>query len=242
MVEAIGRKGVPADRLMLLPNWVDSRQVFPLASARRQRRRFGIPEQGCVALYAGSMGQKQGLETIIDAARECLSTPGDSPLFVLAGDGPARAGLEGLAHGLPNVMFLPVQENGLFNQLVNAADIHLLPQRAGAADLVMPSKLGAIFAAGKPVIAAAPKQSQLAATIGSAGIITEPGDAPALAAAVRELAAAPVRRELMKRVALDIARTLETDVVLGSAEDRLLRLCRLSPDPIMNVAERHSIP
>jgi colanic acid biosynthesis glycosyl transferase WcaI len=242
MVEAIGRKGVPADRLMLLPNWVDRTQNFPLAAAEHRRDAFGIPEASRVALYSGSMGEKQGLEIIVAAARECASMPGASPLFVLAGDGPARKRLEAMAQGLSNVMFLPVQPNAQFNRLVNAADIHLLPQRAGATDLVMPSKLGAIFAAGRPVIATVPPDSQIAVDIGAAGIIVPPEDATALAAAVRELAAAPERRERMGQAALKIAATWDADVLLGAAEQRLRQLCRPTSDVTGSLADELGVP
>lgn len=229
MLEAIERKGISKERLMLLPNWVDTTRTFPLESPHTFRREFGISADRCVALYSGSMGQKQGLEVIVRAARESLSFPGTSPLFVLAGDGPARQLLEAEARDLPNVLFLPLQPEERFNELLNAAEFHLLPQRLDAADLVMPSKLGAIFAAGKPVIASVPPESQLAIAIGSGGVIVPPEDPKALAAAIRDLAAAPDRRHRMGTEALGIAMKWDASVVLGRAEERLLQLC---PDPI----------
>src|SRR5260221_14486254 len=137
------------------------------------------------------MGKKQGLEVIIRAAREPLSLPRTSPLFVLAGDGPARQRLEAEAKDLLNVLFLPLQPEERFNELLNTADVHLLPQRLDAADLVMPSKLGAIFAAGKPVIATVPPASQGAIAVGSGGVIVPPENPKGLAAAVPYLQGAP---------------------------------------------------
>jgi colanic acid biosynthesis glycosyl transferase WcaI len=230
MLEAIERKGISKERLMLLPNWVDTSRTFPLESSHALRREFGISADRCVALYSGSMGLKQGLEVIIRAAREALSLPGPSPLFVLAGDGPARQRLEAEAKDLPNVLFLPLQPEERFNELLNAAEVHLLPQRLDAADLVMPSKLGAIFAAGKPVIASVPPGSQVAIAVGSGGVIVPPEDPTALAAEVHNLIAAPKRRHRMGTEALGIAMKWDASVVLGRAEERLLQLCL---DPIL---------
>src|SRR3546814_1609320 len=95
----------------------------------------------------------QGLETILEAARRI--GPDSAIRFVLAGEGAARARLEGASQGLPHVAFLGLQPVERLNELLNLADLHLLPQRADAADLVMPSKLGGMLASGRPVIAGA---------------------------------------------------------------------------------------
>jgi colanic acid biosynthesis glycosyl transferase WcaI len=227
MIEAIEQKGVPAKRLMLMPNWVDTGRIFPLASPQPWRQQLGITDDRCIVLYSGSMGQKQGLEILVAAARD-LAASDNSPLFVIAGDGPARPGLEVAANGLSNVMLLPLQSEERFNELLNAADIHLLPQRADAADLVMPSKLGAIFAVGKPVIATVSAQSQIALAVDGAGIIVPPEDAKALAEAIRQLSRAPEQRRRMGEIALGIGRSWDTTAVLGQAEQHMIALCRHS--------------
>jgi colanic acid biosynthesis glycosyl transferase WcaI len=243
MLDAIRQKGVSNERLMLLPNWVDTRRVL---SPRSQfcRRQFGIRDDQCVALYSGSMGQKHGLEVIIAAARQISPSRDDSILFALAGDGPARPALEAEAKGLSNIVFLPVQPEERFYELLNAADIHLLPQRLDAADLVMPSKLGAIFASGKPVIATVLPKSQIAIAIADAGVIVPPDNPKALAAAVRDLANAPDRRSLMGRRALGIATTWDTHTVLNDMEECLLALCGSSfiraTSNIASTAFRHN--
>lgn len=231
MLETIERKGISKERLMLLPNWVDTSRTFPLESPHAFRREFGISADCFVALYSGSMGEKQGLDVIIRAARETLSFSRASPLFVLAGDGPARQRLEAEAKDLPNVLFLPLQPEERFNELLNVADVHLVPQRSDAADLVMPSKLGAIFATGKPVIATAPPESQVAIAVSSAGLIVPPEDPKALAMAVHNLTTASKRRHRMGTEALGIAMKWDASILLGRAEVRLLQVC-LDPIPV----------
>src|SRR5579862_2742610 len=83
MREAIERKGVASERTMLFPNWVDTRQYFPIEKPVPLRRELGIPTDQCVLLYSGSMGRKQGLEHVIAAARLLASKSSTaSPLFL----------------------------------------------------------------------------------------------------------------------------------------------------------------
>jgi colanic acid biosynthesis glycosyl transferase WcaI len=111
--------------------------------------------------------------------------------FVLCGDGPYKAVLQNLAAGLTNVQFLGLQAGESFAELLKTADVHLIPQKAEAADLVLPSKLGGIFASGQPVIVMAKPGTGLAAEVAGAGLIIPPGDALALADAIHALANNP---------------------------------------------------
>mgnify|MGYP003607745925 CR=1 FL=1 len=192
MYERLLAKGVARAQASLFPNWVDLQAVQPLAHPSVFRAELGLADDAVVALYAGNMGQKQGLEILIDAARLLQDQP--RLVFVLAGAGSARSRLETLAADLPNVRWLPLQPVERLNELLNLADIHLLPQRADAADLVMPSKLTGMLASGRPVVASAAPDTQVARVVNGCGLVVLPGDAHAFAAALRELAADPARR------------------------------------------------
>jgi len=85
------------------------------------------------------MGGKQGLQILADVARRLNRE--DRLWFLFCGQGPERAALEERCQGLTRVIFLDLQPAERLGALLGTADIHLLPQRAGAADLVMPSKL-----------------------------------------------------------------------------------------------------
>jgi colanic acid biosynthesis glycosyl transferase WcaI len=98
----------------------------------------------------------------------------------LCGDGAARARLQAAAAGLSNVRWLPLQPLEKLNGLLNVADIHLLPQKRDAADLVMPSKLTGIFASGRPVIAMADAGTTVYEVVCRRGIVVPPEDARAL--------------------------------------------------------------
>ena len=225
MLEAIERKGVPRERLLLFPNWVDTDAFKPLSCPVALRRELGIPEDRCCVLYSGSMGRKQGLEHVIAAARSLVGSGESSPLFLLAGAGPARAELEASARELGNVRFLPLQPAARFNEFLNVADIHLLPQRREASDLVMPSKLLAMLASGRPVIAMAPRDSELDRALVEAGVVTPPEDPVPLAAAIRDLAADPGRRRAMGEAAARLARkSMHSETILQELEARLASL------------------
>jgi colanic acid biosynthesis glycosyl transferase WcaI len=82
---------------------------------------------------------------------------------------------------------LPLQPVERLNEWLNLADVHLLPQKAGAADVVLPSKLLGILASGRPVVASSPAGSELGDLAEQAGLRVEPEDPIAFAAAVRRL-------------------------------------------------------
>ena len=181
----ISDKGVHHDRARDFPNWADIENIYPLPRPSAMRTKLGLSESHVVALYAGNMGQKQGLETVVEAAR--LLRDCDRLHFVLCGDGAARARLMESASGLSNIHWLPLQPVDQLNELLNAADIHLLPQRADAADLVMPSKLTNMFASGRPVVATALPGTEVHQVVSGHGITTPPEDAVRFAAAIEDL-------------------------------------------------------
>lgn len=104
-----------------------------------------------------------------------------------------------MSEGLGNVMFLPLQPAERLNDLLNLADLHLLPQRAGVADLVMPSKLLGMMASARPVIAGTQAESALGRVVSACGIVVPPEDGAAMAGAVRLLAGDPDRRAALGR-------------------------------------------
>jgi colanic acid biosynthesis glycosyl transferase WcaI len=145
----------------------------------------------------------------------------------LCGEGPRKSILQALAGGLDNVQFLPLQPHARLGELLNTADFHLIPQLAEAADLVLPSKLGGIFASGRPVIAMASAGTGLAMEVGDAGLIVSPGDAEALAVAMRELAEnSDLRAALGARARQRALEKWDKKSVLRLLERELVSLCK----------------
>ncbi len=200
MVARAAEKGVPADRITLFPNWVDVDAIQPEAEAASNafREELGLAGK-TVLLYAGNMGNKQGLEALAPLA---AAFAGDGSVhFVFCGDGAFRPTLEDLVKGRANVTLLPLQPLERLGSLLNVADIHLLPQRAGAADLVMPSKLTGMLSSGRPVLATADPGTMLATVIAgdrtgtACGITVNPGDHDALFDGAKRLIESPELRQ-----------------------------------------------
>ena len=196
MVDRLEAKGLPAARVHLLPNWADLDNLRPGPRHNAIRRELGLTSE-IVVLYAGNLGEKQGLEVVLQAA--ALTRDDSSLRYLMAGAGAARERLQWQAQnlGLDNLLFLPLQSISRFPVLLAAADIHLVVQRRQAADLVMPSKLPNIMAAGRPFIATTAAGTELGrVTIDSrAGLLARPEDAGSLARAIRRLAADAGLRE-----------------------------------------------
>ena len=188
-------KGVEPERLVHCPNWIDLGHIFPLAEPSSYRAELNIPNSSVVALYSGNMGNKQGLEILADAARLLADEP--NLTFVFCGNGAGRQDLEAQTKGLSNVRFLDLQPTERLNDLLGLADIHLLPQRADAADLVMPSKLTGMLASGRVVVATAHAETELGRVVSKCSVITTPGDAQAFADAIRSLAHDSGRRHAL---------------------------------------------
>ncbi|ADJ28502.1 glycosyltransferase WbuB [Nitrosococcus watsonii] len=192
MLSHLGDKGVVETRCVLFPNWVDTQALYPLPGVSAYRAELGIVPETVVALYSGNMGEKQGLELLVEAARRLRSRP--EIVFVLAGTGVARARLEAQGKDLPNLRWWPLQPAERLNEWLNLANIHLLPQRADAADLVMPSKLTGMLASGRPVVATARLETQIGQVVAGCGQLVAPGDVDGLAEAIYQLARNPGRR------------------------------------------------
>jgi colanic acid biosynthesis glycosyl transferase WcaI len=214
MLAHLQRKGVPDDKIASFPNWVDTTRIYPVAEACNSvRAGLGLAPDHVAVLYSGSMGRKQGLEYLVEAARLLQDQPHIQ--FVLCGDGSVRSKLEAAAEGLSNVHFLPVQPFERLNELLNAADIHVLPQMADAADLAMPSKLTGMLSSGKAVIATALPGTELSLVVSQIGVVVPPQDAQALSESIQSLAGDPAWRKQLGRLGRQFAcQRLEQKVIL----------------------------
>jgi colanic acid biosynthesis glycosyl transferase WcaI len=215
-------KGVAPPKALMAVNWVDM-AAFALPSPARvaaYRRELGIANDAVVALYSGNMGAKQGLELLAEVAKHCSSIT-----FVFCGNGVGRADLVQRCQCLGNVRFIDLQPLARLPDLLAMADVHLLPQRVDAADLVMPSKLTGMLASARPVVATAKPGTELANVIQGCGLVVPPEDVAAFTDAVMTLATNP---ELCERLGaagfLYAQENLDKEAVLAKFEADLQRL------------------
>lgn len=239
MVGRAVSKGVSSSSAILFPNWVDIDAIHPLPPELHNplREELGLGGK-TVVLYSGNMGNKQGLEILAPLAQSFAADaarldPGVH--FLFCGDGAFRPQLEDLVGHLPNVTLLPLQPIERLNQLLNLADIHLLPQRGDAADLVMPSKLTGMLSSGRPVVATAAPGTRLADVIhgpgpaSSLGLVVAPEVLSALHTAVAQLASSPsLRRQLGANARVYAVQHLGREQILHRFEQDVLNLVSTS--------------
>ncbi|WP_290438798.1 glycosyltransferase [Cellulosimicrobium cellulans] len=192
-----GTLGVPAEAVRVVRNWthLPPAEVVDRAAVRRE---LGWDDDETVVLHAGNQGAKQGLENVVDAAR-LADHRGSRVRFVLLGDGSRRRALEAAAAGTRAIQFLDPLPGDRFSGALGAADVLLVNELAGLAEMSVPSKLTSYFDAGRPVLAATSAGSTTAHEIqvSGGGIRVDAEEPGALLDAVLRLAADPSRRRAL---------------------------------------------
>jgi colanic acid biosynthesis glycosyl transferase WcaI len=190
ILDAFRRKRVPEEKLILYPNSVElpARESLPATGAFRRKHGFAADE--FLAVYAGNLGVKQGLEILLDAAQS-LRTQRNIRV-VLCGDGAERAALEENVkkRELENVSMLPLQRGLEYQELLVDADVSVITQQSGSGNAFFPSKLLVTLAHFSPVVTVADAGSALAKAVaeGAFGVNVSPGQPAELARALAEIA------------------------------------------------------
>jgi glycosyltransferase involved in cell wall biosynthesis len=189
MARRIVDKGVPPDKVVVVPDWVDCGRIRPL-DGNPFRHSFG---DKFVVMYSGNIGLSQQLEAVLEAADRLRDD--DRILFAMIGEGARKSWLQERAQamGLKNVTFLPYQPLENLGESLSAADLHLIPLAPGAAGCLVPSKIYGILAAGRPFIAMMEENAEIAqiARDAKVGFVVRPGNVEALIDAIREAIDSP---------------------------------------------------
>jgi colanic acid biosynthesis glycosyl transferase WcaI len=228
MRQRLEEKGAPADRTMVIPNWIDTTRLGPLDKSNHWSRSWGVDDK-FVVMHSGNVGHAQDLDSLIRAGT-FLRDLDELRIFII-GTGARHAELVALAerHEVDQVQFLYYQSRGVLPQSLSAADVHVVGLAAGLAGYVVPSRLYGILAVGKPVIVAADAESETAQIVEriDCGVVVPPGRPELLARAIRDahdgkydLGAMGVRgREWVEREA-------DRSVAVDRYRDLLLELAR----------------
>lgn len=228
-------KGVPAERVAVVPNGVDTTQYFhtseepPFAELQRRPRDF-------VVGYLGNFGAGQALQTIVHAAVELRDH--SEIRFVLAGDGPEKGKVieEWKRHNLGNLVVLPAISKEQTRPFYNACDVCLVPLAPiPVFQETIPSKIFEIMACERPVLASLSGEGKRIVDQSGGGLVSPPGDAAALADAVLRLSrmSADERGLLGRRGREYVARNFDRGVL---ADHYLTILNRAAGKPSENVA------
>lgn len=229
MCNSAERNHVSNKKVVLFPNWVDIDFITPAADGLYFRKKWKIPETTKVILYSGNLGKKQGLENFLDAAHSLRNN--DKILFIVVGGGAHKAALtqQSQAMGLKNVQFYSLQPYQYLPKLLRMANIHLIIQKRGAADAVLPSKLTSILSVGGHAIITAEPDTELGQLVQEfPGIATliPPEDPVALTESISKLCHSPhIGAEQINKQAREYAEQyLSKEPILKTLEQELTTL------------------
>jgi colanic acid biosynthesis glycosyl transferase WcaI len=202
MRERLRAKGAPADRLRVIPNWVDTQAIRPQPRDNQWAGQHDLVS-GFVVMHSGNVGHAQDLDSLVRAATFLRDR--DDVRIVIAGFGARHAEIIALAERLEvedTVRFLPYQKRERLPFSLSSADLHVVGLAKGLAGYVVPSRLYGILSAGRPVVAAADKESETARLVREVGcgVVIPPGRPELLARTIRAAADGEYDLEEMGRL------------------------------------------
>lgn len=181
-------QGVPRNKIICIPNWVDLNFIRPLEKNNSFRKNHHL-EDKFVVLYSGNIALTQGLETVIKAAARLKHIP--KIAFVIVG---AEEALDALnkccqKHKADNVLLLPFVPRKKLPEMLSASDVGLVVQKSTVTQFNLPSKIPVILASGRPIVASVPNTG-IAMTVvqeSGGGIVVPPENDEALANTIVDL-------------------------------------------------------
>jgi colanic acid biosynthesis glycosyl transferase WcaI len=220
-------------RVAALPNFTHIAAVP--ADRAAARRRLGWPDDRVLAVHTGNMGRKQGLETVVEAARLAESI-GETTTFVLVGDGNQRDVLRAAGSACRNLMFVDPLDARDYPYALAAADVLLVNERPGVQEMSLPSKVTSYVVSGRPIVAAVEPAGITGAFLSQHGVAlcSPAGDAPGMLRAVAE-ATDPERARALVRSAQELHERLYSR---GAAEARYAAFVEELGDAVSATARR----
>ena len=207
-----------ADRVLTIPNFVDTNRIRPADRMTPYRAELGIGVEP-VVLYAGNIGYSQSLDLVVAAARQLPQAT-----FLVNGDGSARAAIEAAAAGVPNMRVAGFVPDDRLVELLATGDIHLVPLRRGLGAVSVPSKTYSILAAGRPVVAAIDPGTEVPRLLAASGcgVAVPPDELEPFVAALAGLLDDPERAAAMGRAGRDWVTGIASPAAVAAAYEALI--------------------
>ena len=196
----ISRWQVPADKISVVPNGVESKVFSPRSPDHEIRETLGADGK-FVPSFIGTMGLAHGLNTLIAAAERFQKSEPDV-LFMLVGEGADRERITAMAHakGLSNIRFVPQQLREKVPAYIAASDACLvLLKKSEVFETVIPTKMLEFMSCAKPVILGVSGQARQMIEASRAGICIEPENVDQLCDAILKLRTEAWLRESLGR-------------------------------------------
>lgn len=226
MVKLVKEKGIPASKTYLWPNWIDVREASALGKGQTFRTQYGIPADKIIIGYAGNVGEKQGLKTLIDLA--FIFKDQKDLIFLIIGQG---GGLEALKNyhrtkSNDNLLFLPFLNPKGYKEFLADADVVFISQKKIPKDIYFPSKLLGLMAASKTIFVAADPGSELYKVMSKhrLGLVSEIGKMDEMTSCVERILKHDPEINTLKKNASDFARQFDREIVLNNILNELQAL------------------
>jgi len=238
--EYMGREGVPAAKVAVVPNWVDTRLIQPKSRETRYREKAGLQGK-FVVLFAGMLGFAQDLDTVVEAGTFLRAHP--DIVVLIVGEGVEKGRLREKARrlGLDNIRFMPAVSSGEYPEVVASADLCLATLQKSLLCPVVPSKLLGYMAAGRPIVASFPDGGDAPRVVrdASCGVCVPPGEPEQLAMAIIDASMSPEKGRVRGQNGRRFVETHhDRDVVMALYESILEQLLDIADEPALP-AERH---
>jgi colanic acid biosynthesis glycosyl transferase WcaI len=215
MINRASQKGIEDKKLLFFPNWAEVDRFEHQNKDKKFLSDLGINPEKKIVLYSGNMGEKQGLESVVYAA-DLMRSKNDLQ-FIMVGEGIVKANIEKLAVelNLQNIYFFPLLPYSMLPKLLASADCHLVIQKKGAADAVLPSKLTNILAVGGNAVITASPSTTLGILCGDfpkIAVLVEPESVESLIAGIDRALSMPIPNQIAQKYAKDF---LDKDMILS---------------------------
>lgn len=193
-------KGVPEDKIAVIPNWVDENEVQYVERAKNPLfERYGLERDKFYICYSGNVGHTQNMPLLVEVAQRLQGRTDIG--IVVVGDGAYRPQLEALTaeKGVKNITLLPFQDYRDISYVFSLGDVGLLISKKGIGTHSVPSKTWSIMSASRPVLASFDEDSELCGMMREigCGVCVPPDDAGALTAAILSLSENRTQNETM---------------------------------------------
>ncbi len=215
MINKASQKGVEDKKLLFFPNWTEVDRFANQKKDIKFLSDLGINPKKRIVLYSGNMGEKQGLESVVYAA-DLMRNQNDIQ-FVIVGEGIVKAKIEKLANklNLKNIFFFPLLPYKSLPKLLASADCHLVIQKEGVADAVLPSKLTNILAVGGNAVITASSNTTLGMLCNKfpgIAVLVEPESVDSLISGISRALTMPIPNQIAQKYANNF---LDKDKILN---------------------------
>lgn len=181
----IMEKGVPEEKIVIVPNWVDLQKVQPVKKENNTLfDELSINKDSFNVVYAGNIGEAQGVDVILEAARKLEDN--ENIHFIIFGGGSQFEEIKDKLDSYRNVSLFALLPQGRVSEVYSLGDVALITCKPGTGKAGLPSKTWSIMACNTPIIASFDVESDLAEIIrtANAGCVVEPGNADELVEAI----------------------------------------------------------